>query len=197
MSSELLPKLGLTLAGLGAAGYLGLGMYPQPLATHRQIEPIHTFLSRTFRAPDADCPRHWLGTWEYRQRAGDGYDNEGERLELSCTGGSLQGLYFGLEREGEHGLFYTLVEMTDLKLGPEGELSFTVPERGLFHARPRDPQEVRQKKLRSAGFTRDELHMRGKIKAGTIILTCTSNSASCPEGIMVFRKGAWSGPSRP
>jgi hypothetical protein len=291
VSTELLPKLGLTLVGLGAAGYLGLTVYSQPLTTYRQIEPIRMFLSRalahdsaaltmqagdeqpvrwvleamrldsaavrewaesrprvasthrgdtlwvtlrrpgstdrcsplyplaagflegprglrlihlssscpsnTFRAPDAECPGQWLGTWEYRQRAGDGYDNEGERLELSCTGGSLQGLYSGLEREGEHGLFYTLLEMTDLKLSPEGELSFTVPERELFHARPKDPQEVRQKKLRSAGFTRDQLHMRGRIKAGTMILTCTSNSSSCPEGVMVFRKGPWSSRSKP
>jgi hypothetical protein len=290
MSTESLQKLGLGLLGLAAAGYLGLNLYSQPLATYRQIEPIRTFLSHAlahdsvalatqagdeqpvrwvleamrldsaavrewaesrprvtsthrgdtlwvtlrrpgsthrcsplyplaagflegprgprlihlssscpsdgFRAPHADCPEG-LGTWEYRQRAGDGYDNEGERLELSCIGGSLQGLYSGLEREGEHGLFYTLVEMTDLKISPEGDLSFTVPERGLFHVRPKDPQEVGQKKLRSAGFTRDELHMRGKIEAGTIILTCTSNSSSCPEGVMVFRKGTWNSRSRP
>jgi hypothetical protein len=174
VSTELLPKLGL-LVGLGAAGVLNWG----------------------FRPPDANCPAHWLGTWEYRQRAGDGYDEEGERLELSCPGGSLQGLYYGLEREGEHGLFYTLVEMIDVKLSPKGELSFTVPERELFHVRPKDFQEVRQKKLESAGLTRDELHMRGRIDAGTIILTCTSNSPSCPERIMVFRKGKWTSRSKP
>jgi hypothetical protein len=280
MSTESLQKLGLTILGLGAAGYLVLNLYSQPLATYRRIEPIRTFLRRalahdsvalatqvgdeqpirwvleamrldsaavrewaesrpgvtsthrgdtlwvTLRRPgstdrcsplyplaagflegprglrlihlssscpgevfpalDADCPKYWLGTWEYRQRAGDGYDNEGERLELSCKSGALQGLYYGLEREGEHGLFYTLVEMTDLKINPEGELSFTVPERELFHARPKDPQEGGRKKLQSAGLTRDELHMHGKIKAGTIILTCTSKSGSCPEEVMVF-----------
>jgi hypothetical protein len=280
MSTESLQKLGLTILGLGAAGYLVLNLYSQPLATYRRIEPIRTFLRRAlahdsialatqvgdeqpvrwvleamrldsaavrewaesrpgvtsthrgdtlwvtlrrpgstdrcsplyplaagflegpgalrlihlssscpsdaFRAADADCPGHWLGTWEYRQRAGDGYDKEGERLELGCKSGALQGLYYGLEREGEHGLFYTLVEMTDLRISPGGELSFTVPERELFHARPKDPQEVGRKKLQSAGLTRDELHMHGKIKAGTIILTCTSKSGSCPEEVMVF-----------
>jgi hypothetical protein len=45
MSTELLPKLALTLVGLGVAGYLGFSMYSQPLATYRQIEPIRTFLS--------------------------------------------------------------------------------------------------------------------------------------------------------
>jgi hypothetical protein len=169
-----------------AAGFLER---PQGL---RLVHLSSSCPSGVLRSPGAECLGHWLGTWEYRQRAGDGYDTEGERLELSCTGGSLQGLYHGLEREGEHGLFYTLVEMTDLKISPEGELSFRVPERELFHTRPKDPQEVGGKKLRSAGFTRDELHMHGRIKAGMITLTCTANSSSCPEGLMVFRKGPWS-----
>jgi hypothetical protein len=46
MSTESLQKLGLGLLGLAAAGYLGLNLYSQPLATYRQIEPIRTFLSR-------------------------------------------------------------------------------------------------------------------------------------------------------
>ena len=46
MSTASLLKLGLGLLGLGAAGYLGLNLYSQPLATYRQIEPIRTFLSR-------------------------------------------------------------------------------------------------------------------------------------------------------
>ena len=46
MSTQSLQKLGLGLLGLGAAGYLGLNLYSQPLATYRQIEPIRTFLRR-------------------------------------------------------------------------------------------------------------------------------------------------------
>ena len=46
MSTKPLQKLGLGLLGLGAAGYLVLNLYSQPLATYRQIEPIRTFLSR-------------------------------------------------------------------------------------------------------------------------------------------------------
>jgi len=45
MRTELLPKVVLTVAGLVLAGYLGLNMYSQPLATYRQIEPVRTFLS--------------------------------------------------------------------------------------------------------------------------------------------------------
>jgi hypothetical protein len=35
----------LVAVGLSAAGYVGLNVYSQPLATYRQIEPIRTFLS--------------------------------------------------------------------------------------------------------------------------------------------------------
>ena len=150
---------------------------------------VFLFLTGAFASPDADCPSRFLGAWEYRQRAGDGYDNEGERIELRAGGGSMHGLYFGLEREGEHGLFYTLVEVADLKLSSNGDLVFTVPERDLFHERPRNLQQVKQKRLTSAGFTRDTLHMHGRLQEGNLILACTSKGRSCPEDVMLFYKG--------
>jgi len=101
----------------------------------------------------------------------------------------MQGLYFGLEREGEHGLFYTLVELTELKVGSNGDLAFTVPERDLFIERPKSLQEVKQKRLTSAGFTRDELHLRGRLHEHKLVLACTSKGRSCPEDVMVFSKG--------
>ena len=136
----------------------------------------------------ASCPSPLLGAWEYRQRAGDSYDAEGERLQLSCGDKILKGLYYGLEREGEHGLFYTLVEITEVTVSPETELYFTVPARELFYARPKSLQDLAGKKLPSAGFTRDELHLRGRLKDGNLVLSCTSESGSCPENVMVFRR---------
>ena len=144
-----------------------------------------------FLSPRADCDARFVGVWEYRQAAGAGFDAEGERIELSCRGGALRGLYFGLEREGEHGLFYTAVEMTNLRVTPDGVLSFTVPERELFSERPTSLEDVRQKKVTWAGLTRDELSMRGRLEAGRLVVTCTSTSHSCPEDVMVFRKGRW------
>jgi hypothetical protein len=125
-------------------------------------------LTGAFIPPPADCPKRFLGAWEYRQKAGEGYDEE-----------------------GEHGLFYTLVEMADLKVSPAGQLSFTVPERDLFQERPRTLQEVKQKKLASAGITRDELYLRGQLKEGKMVVTCTSQGHSCPDTFMVFHKGRW------
>jgi hypothetical protein len=145
-------------------------------------------LPTAWTSPSPDCPPPLMGAWEYRQRAGDGYDAEGERLQLSCSDKVLKGLYYGLEREGEHGLFYTLVEVTDLKVGAGGGLSFTVPGRELFYERPKDLQEVTGKKLESAGFTRDELYIQGPLKDGNLVLSCASKAGSCPENVMVFGK---------
>lgn len=136
----------------------------------------------------------FLGTWEYRQRnsgAPSGYDDQGERLELYLNGGSIQGLYFGLEREGEHGLFYTLAKIEGLELGPDGRIIFTVPERDMYRERPTGLKEIEQGKKTRAGFTRLELEFRGKLKDGHLILQCTATPGTCPEDVMVFSKDRW------
>jgi hypothetical protein len=42
-------------------------------------------LTGAFIPPSAECPKQFLGAWEYRQKAGEGYDEEGERLEKKLT----------------------------------------------------------------------------------------------------------------
>ncbi len=135
-----------------------------------------------------DAQGRVLGTWEYRQAAGSGYDREGERLEFSWKDQSIRGVYFGLEREGEHGLFYTAVEMKNLTVGPNGEVAFVVPERDMFDKRPNSAEEARQKTRTPVGLTRDELDMRGRITGGTLTLQCVSKGPSCPDRLMVFKK---------
>jgi hypothetical protein len=66
--TELLPRIVLAVVGLGAAGYLGLGVYSQPLATYRQIEPVRTFLNHALAYDSAglaaqagaDQPVRWV-----------------------------------------------------------------------------------------------------------------------------------------
>ena len=130
-----------------------------------------------------------VGTWEYRQAAGKDVDAEGERLEVARVDGRLQGVYFGLEREGEHGLFYTAVPMRNLKVGRSGEVSFTVPARDLFSTRPRTLQQAETEKSRSSGFTRDELSLEGVLQGDRLTLRCVSTRPSCPDRAMVFQKG--------
>ncbi|HJR16687.1 MAG TPA: hypothetical protein VJ808_07520 [Gemmatimonadales bacterium] len=138
------------------------------------------------QSPAPECPRQFLGAWEYRQAAGDGFDAEGERLELSCNGQTLRGLYHGLEREGEHGLFYTLVEVRELQVDQAGLISFVVPERELFQKPPSSLGAVRQKRLPSSGVTWDQLHFQGGVEDGKLVLTCTAKGDSCPDRRMVF-----------
>jgi hypothetical protein len=133
-------------------------------------------------AREAGCDPRFLGTWEYRQAAGAGFDAEGERLELSCEGGSLRGLYYGLERAGEHGLFYTLVEMKDLRVTRDSALSFLVGERELFSD---------QTRVTWAGVTRDTLVMLGRLEQGNLVVTCASTANLCPDKVLVFHKGSW------
>ncbi len=45
MGTELLPRVALAALGIGIAGYFGLSVYSQPLATYRQIKPIRAFLN--------------------------------------------------------------------------------------------------------------------------------------------------------
>ena len=138
------------------------------------------------QTPRYGCPRQFLGAWEYRQAAGDGFDAEGERLELICSGQTLSGLYHGMEREGEHGLFYTLVEIRNLKVDADGLISFLVPERELFQRPPPTLDALQQKRLPSSGVTRDQLHFQGYLQNRKLVLTCTASGGSCPEPRMVF-----------
>lgn len=136
----------------------------------------------------------FLGTWEYRQRnsaSATGYDDQGERIELEQIGRSIQGLYFGLQREGEHGLFYTLVEIKDIEVSEGGKISFRIPERDIYRERPRSLKEIEEGKRRPAGFTRFELEFRGQLKNGELVLHCIADPIECPEDVMVFRKGKW------
>jgi len=142
-------------------------------------------------ASAAPCDARFLGTWEYRQAAGAGFDAQGERLEFTCTGGVMAGLYFGLERAEEHGLFYTLVEMKDLRPTPDGGISFLVGERDLYSERPRTLEDIRLKNVTWSGVTRDTLVMRGRLELGNLVVMCTSTARLCPDNVMVFHKGSW------
>lgn len=51
-----------------------------------------------------------IGRWQYIQPP----DNEGEVLDMSLSGGRYRGIMNGLERAGEHGLFYYAVELAEL-----------------------------------------------------------------------------------
>ena len=150
------------------------------------------FQVNTTCAAQISSAQNLIGTWEYRQGAGKTFDDEGEIINFTESKGHIKGVYFGLEREGEHGLFYTAVEIKDFKQSNGGQVSFTVPERTLFEKRPKVAQERVGQRLPSAGFTRDELKLEGVLQGEKLILHCRSEGQSCPEEVMIFKKGKWS-----
>ncbi|MFC1581088.1 cytochrome c oxidase assembly factor Coa1 family protein [Thermodesulfobacteriota bacterium] len=136
----------------------------------------------------------FLGTWEYRQKNSSptGYDNQGEILVLMRVGESVRGLYFGLERTGDHGLYYTLVEIEDIALSRDGKIAFKVPARTLYPERPISLRDIEKQKNAHSGFTRIELLFQGQLENGELVLRCIAGPTDCPEDIMAFRKGIWS-----
>ena len=73
--------------------------------------------------------------------------------------GTLVAEYFGLERGGDHGLFYTAVRTT-IEVVPDGTVRLTVPARRLFRTRPESVEHAA--KLESAGRTAYELSLAGE-----------------------------------
>jgi hypothetical protein len=55
-----------------------------------------------------------VGRWQYIQPP----DHEGELLDVSLANGRLRGILNGLERVGEHGLFYYVVEVSSRRVVP-------------------------------------------------------------------------------
>lgn len=139
----------------------------------------------------------FVGAWKYRQEnsaADTGYDSEGERLLLKRDADSLTGIYLGLEREGEHGLFYSAVKIEDVIVSEDGRLSFTVPRRRLFSQRPNSLEEAARMEEADnvSGNTNVTLQMAGRFDRGVLVLKCEAvDGYSCPAESLSFHKGKW------
>lgn len=135
----------------------------------------------------------FIGMWEYRQpnsAAESGYDPEGERIEIRRTDQSIKAVYFGVEREGEHGLFYSVTDVENLSMDSKGGISFTVPARRLYHERPAS-LEAAKKRGNDSGFTSYALHMSGTRDNSRLVVRCVSKFGNCPDDQIVFKKVPW------
>lgn len=142
-------------------------------------------------ATHAQAPGEGLaGSWEYRQANAarpDGLDAEGERLIVTRQAdGRLTGQYFGLERTGDHGLFYTAVDLGAIAVAGGGGVRFSVPARTLYRSRPATLADAAR--LASAGRTSDVLAFSGRFTGNTLVLACTSGPGACPDARLVFRR---------
>ena len=134
----------------------------------------------------------YTGTWEYRQKnssATSGYDNEGERFVIGTSNGKFTLTYYSLEREGEHGLFYSVSKPKQLRI-KNNIIEFTIGERDIYSKRPSSLDEISKYKEFNAGFINSHLEFKGVVKANSITFTCTPAS-ECPENIMIFRRNYW------
>ncbi|WP_291984327.1 hypothetical protein [Luteitalea sp.] len=128
------------------------------------------------------------GTWEYRQRnlaTPNGVDLEGERLVITQAGVVVA--YFGLEREGEHGLYYTAVQAENVRRTRDDRLEFTVPARNLYRSRPKSLPHAAN--LQPAGVANQRLVLTAERRGEALIVTCVSSDGwSGPESSMTFRR---------
>jgi hypothetical protein len=121
------------------------------------------------------------GRWQYLQPP----DTEGEVLYLVASSGQWRGVMNGLERAGEHGLFYYVVEVEKLSVAPDGSLSFEIGERSFFTKRPALSQLGWNG---DGGFARGRMRFSGRIVGEDIVLQCADDDGSCPDSTLRFRR---------
>lgn len=121
------------------------------------------------------------GRWQYLQPP----DRQGEVLDIVLEGGRHRAVMNGLERAGEHGLFYYVAEAADLTVAPDGSISFIIGERVLFRKRP---PLSRPGSEGNAGVTRDTLRFHGKMERGTLVLRCDAPPGACPDTVLHFKR---------
>jgi hypothetical protein len=140
------------------------------------------------------APGAFQGHWEYRQAALPGeFDAEGEIISFTVKDGKLLGTYSGLERMGEHGLYYTFVDIDSIETKAGNGISFVIPARNFHAKRPKSKADLGKKEFQSAGHSNGRLRLTGALKEGRLVLECASATDECPEKRMVFRKGPWPG----
>jgi hypothetical protein len=128
-----------------------------------------------------DLGSRLAGRWQYLQPP----DEEGEILELDVSSGHWRGIMNGLERAGEHGLFYYVVEIENFTVAPDGGISFEVGERVFFTKRPGISHLGGDG---DGGFSRDRMSFSGRVKGGVLILRCEDENGSCPDEILRFKR---------
>jgi hypothetical protein len=122
-----------------------------------------------------------IGRWQYLQPP----DREGEVLDFSYSAGRWHGVMNGLERAGEHGLFYYVVAVGNLAVESNGGIRFEIGERAFHSKRPALSRLGGQG---GGGFARSRMRFSGRLEGGDLVLRCEDNDGSCPDSILRFKK---------
>jgi hypothetical protein len=97
----------------------------------------------------------------------------------------LQGVYFGMDFDGEKSPYFTATKVSSLALNGD-VLSFEIPPRKLFGERPASLAEAEA--MRGPGFTGSELKMKGRLNKNALVLACSAVHTVCPESEMKLYK---------
>ncbi|NVM74785.1 hypothetical protein FHW83_000545 [Duganella sp. SG902] len=126
-----------------------------------------------------------IGRWEHRFPG----DSEGDIIVLRLEHDVIKGDYMGLEREGEHGLYYSATEIKDLE-AVNGEIRFIVPSRNFFVKRPKNPAQANAWAKNPSGGSNEKLEFQGHLVNGKLELACSSKFGGCPDTHMAFLRRA-------
>jgi len=151
--------------------------------SNRYIIAIAALVGLIFQLPcsSQELPPSFAGRWQYLQPP----DTEGEVLDLVVSSGHWRGIMNGLERAGEHGLFYYVVEIEQLSITPDGIISFEIGERDFFTKRPSLSHLGGHG---DGGASRLHMHFYGRIVGGDLVLQCEDEDGSCPDSKLHFKK---------
>lgn len=140
-------------------------------------------LTAIFQLPcsSQELPTSLAGRWQYLQPP----DTEGEVLDLVASSEHWRGIMNGLERAGEHGLFYYVVEVEKLTVAPDGSIGFEIGERSFFTKRP---ALSRLGGNGDGGFARSRLRFSGRTVGEDIVLQCADEDGSCPDSTLRFKR---------
>lgn len=151
--------------------------------TSRYIIAIAALVGLVFQLPcsSQELPPSLAGRWQYLLPP----DTEGEVLDLVVSSGHWRGIMNGLERAGEHGLFYYVVEIEKLAIAPDGIISFEIGERKFFIKRPPFSHLGGHS---DGGFARRHMHFSGRIVGVDLVLQCNDEDGSCPDSTLRFKR---------
>lgn len=121
------------------------------------------------------------GRWQYLQTPG----TQGEVLDLTFADDRWRGIMNGLERAGEHGLFYYVVELQNLSVTRDGNIHFEVGEREFFNKRPRLSHPGGKG---DGGIARSQMRFFGRIADDELVLQCSDEDGSCPDSSLRFKR---------
>ena len=140
-------------------------------------------LTAIFQLPcsSQELPPPLAGRWQYLQPP----DTEGEVLDLVASSEHWRGIMNGLERAGEHGLFYYVVKIEKLVVTPDGSISFEIGERELFTKRPALSHLGGNG---DGGYARAHMRFSGRIVGEDIVLQCNDEDGSCPALTLRFKR---------